>query len=427
MTRYQWMVIGAAWLGWGFDIFDSLLVNYVTPNCVPTLLGLTIGSSAARSATLVWTGILTSELLVGWAAGGLLFGPLGDRIGRVRVLTFTMLLYAIGTAACALAPNIWWLVLFRALASIGTGGEWAVGAAMVAEVVPERKRVMAGALMYTGSPMGLLLATLINYEVAGVWMPNNPEVSWRYVFAFGLIPALVAIGARLLVREPDRWRASRQQQRRASMSELFGPEFRRVTFWGTFVAVIALTSWWSCNAFLPVVATDLARATAQLRGLDASRTFALIETWKLRSTLVFNFGGLLGTLLTVPVAQYFGRRAMFALYFAASGAAILCIFGLDLTPAVRLSLFFLLGLTVYGVFGAFSYYMPELFPTRLRTTGAGFCYNIGRVLAAFGPWLVGVAASQGLAIPTLFYVGFVPLIGLALSPWFIETRGAELQ
>jgi MFS family permease len=427
MTRYQWMVIGAAWLGWGFDIFDSLLVNYVTPNCVPTLLGLTIGSPTARSATLLWTGILTSELLLGWAAGGLLFGPLGDRIGRVRVLTLTMLLYAIGTAACALAPNIGWLVLFRGLASIGTGGEWAVGAAMVAEVVPEGKRVVAGALMYTGSPVGLFLATLINYEVAGVWLPNNPEVSWRYVFAFGLIPALVAIGARLLVHEPDRWRITRQQQRPASMSELFGPEFRRVTFWGTLVAVIALTSWWSCNAFLPVVATDLARATAQLRALDASHTFALIETWKLRSTLVFNFGGLLGTLLTVPVASYLGRRAMFALYFAASGAAILGIFGLDLMPDIRLSLFFLLGLTVYGVFGAFAYYMPELFPTRLRTTGAGFCYNIGRLLAAFGPWLVGVAASQGLAIPTLFYVGFVPLIGLALSPWFIETRGVELQ
>ena len=190
--------------------------------------------------------------------------------------------------------------------------------------------------------------------------------------------------------------------------------------------MIALASWWSCNAFLPVIITGLARAAAQLRDLDRAATLALVESWKLRTTLVFNFGGLLGTLLTVPIARRFGRRAMFALYFAASAAAILCTFGMDLAAPVRLSMFFLIGLTVYGVFGAFSYYMPELFPTRLRTTGVGFCYNIGLVLAAVGPWLVGAAAARGLAIPTLFYVGFVPLLVLSLSPWFIETRHAVL-
>src|SRR6187402_144935 len=103
-TRYQWLVLFAAWLGWGFDVFDGLLFNYVAPNCVPTLLGLTIGSPEAKQATLLWTGILTSVLLIGWAIGGVLFGKIGDRIGRTRTLLITMLLYALGTAACALAP-----------------------------------------------------------------------------------------------------------------------------------------------------------------------------------------------------------------------------------------------------------------------------------------------------------------------------------
>src|SRR5438046_8636704 len=151
MNRYQWTVLLAAWLGWGFDVFDGLLFNYVAPNCIPTLLGLTIGSAEAKKATLFWGGTLTSLLLLGWAAGGILFGMIADRIGRTRTLLLTMLLYALGTAACAAAPNLPTLILFRVIASLGIGGEWAAGAAMVAEVVPDRRRVEAGALLYTSA------------------------------------------------------------------------------------------------------------------------------------------------------------------------------------------------------------------------------------------------------------------------------------
>src|SRR5215813_13497708 len=148
MNGYQWTVLFAAWLGWGFDIFDGLLFNYVAPNCVPTLLGLPIGSPEARAATLQYGGIVTSVLLIGWAIGGILFGRVCDRIGRTRTLLLTMAMYAIGTALCAVAPNMALLILFRVIASLGIGGEWAAGASMVAEVVPERRRVEAGALLY---------------------------------------------------------------------------------------------------------------------------------------------------------------------------------------------------------------------------------------------------------------------------------------
>ena len=134
MNGYQWTVILAAWLGWGFDVFDGLLFNYVAPNCVPTLLGLEIGSPAGKAATLQWTGILTSVLLIGWAIGGVLFGKVADRIGRTKTLLLTMLIYSIGTAACAFAPNIWVLLACRVLASLGIGGEWAAGAAMSVDV-----------------------------------------------------------------------------------------------------------------------------------------------------------------------------------------------------------------------------------------------------------------------------------------------------
>src|SRR5260221_8548986 len=160
MTGYQWTVLFRAWLGWGFDVFDGLLFNYVAPTCVPTLLHLTPGTAIAKAATLQWTGVLTSLLLIGWAVGGIVFGRVADRIGRTRTLLLTMLLYALGTAACALAPNLWVLALCRVVASLGIGGEWAAGASMVAEVVPEKRRVEAGGPLFTSAPPRALLPTI---------------------------------------------------------------------------------------------------------------------------------------------------------------------------------------------------------------------------------------------------------------------------
>src|SRR5690349_17715996 len=207
MNGYQWLVLFAAWLGWGFDIFDGLLFNYVAPICVPTLLGLQIGSPAARSAYLYYNGIVSSILLVGWAIGGIIFGKVCDQIGRTKTLLLTMAMYAIGTALCAAAPNMGALIAFRIIASLGIGGEWAAGASMVAEVVPERRRVEAGAILYTSAPMGLFLATYVSTWIQGVVFPGRPEVAWRYVFLFGLVPAAVAFVVRFFVKEPERWKS----------------------------------------------------------------------------------------------------------------------------------------------------------------------------------------------------------------------------
>jgi MFS family permease len=439
MDGYQWTVVLAAWLGWGFDVFDGLLFNYVAPNCVPTLLGLPIGSPEAAKAALHWNGILSSILLLGWAAGGILFGKVADRLGRTRTLMLTMLLYALGTSLCAAAPNLWALIAFRVIASLGIGGEWAAGAAMVAEVVPEKRRVEAGALLYTSAPFGLFLATFANYQIAGVYFKGSPETSWRYVFLCGLIPAVVAFIVRIFVREPERWKDAAKSAPPPRIRELFGPDLARFTISGVAMALIALIAWWSCNVFIPLVSTGLARATAHASGFDKAATLALAESWKATATNMFNLGGLIGTLLTIPAAKLMGRRAMFGIYYFLSGIAVLATFGLDLSPEVRLRMYFLIGLTVFGVFGSFTFYLPELFPTRLRGTGAGFCYNVGRIIASVGPFLVGLVASKGAdslhsAMQALFYVGFVPLAGVLLlfvrigkgQPLVIETRGREL-
>ncbi len=433
MNGYQWTVLFAAWLGWGFDCFDGLLFNYVAPNCVPTLLGLTIGSPAAKAATLRWGGVLTSILLIGWGLGGILFGQIADRIGRARTLMLTMLLYALGTAACAAAPNIWALAAFRVVASLGIGGEWAAGASMVAEVVPEHRRVEAGALLYTSAPAGLFLATFANFQIAGVLFKMSPETSWRYVFLCGLIPAAVAFVVRLFVREPERWRHAAAGGTRPRFADLFTPENRALTLSGFAMAVVALIGWWSVNAFIPIVSTGLAQATAKAQGLERPATLALVEHWKALATNVFNLGGLIGTLLTIPAAKVMGRRKMFALYYFLSGLAVLATFGLDLAPLQRLYMYFFVGITVFGVFGSFTYYLPELFPTRLRGGGAGFCYTVGRFVAAIGPFLVGTVAARGAnslqtAMGALFWVGVVPLVGavVALTPIVVETKGRQL-
>lgn len=289
MTPYQWTVLFAAWLGWGFDVFDGLLFNYVAPNCVPTLLGLTIGSAQAKTATLFWTGALTSLLLLGWALGGIIFGCLADRIGRTKTLLLTMSLYAVGTGLCALAPNLWVLALLRFVSSLGIGGEWAAGAAMVAEVVPEKRRVEAGALLYTSAPVGLFLATFVNQQIARHWMQAHPELSWRWIFACGVVPALAALLVRVFVREPERWHAAGNKAPAARIRELFAPAVRPLTISGLIPALTVLIMWWSCNAFNPVVAAQLAQASAKAQGLDKLATTALIEDWKTLATSAFNW------------------------------------------------------------------------------------------------------------------------------------------
>ena len=429
MNGYQWTVIFAAWLGWGFDVFDGLLFNYVAPNCVPTLLGLPIGSLEAKAATLQWTGILTSVLLIGWAVGGVIFGKVADKIGRTRTLLLTMLLYALGTAACAFAPNIWFLAGCRIIASLGIGGEWAAGAAMVAEVVPEKRRVEAGALLYTSAPMGLFLATFLTFQITGVYF-NDPAVSWRYVFLCGLIPAAAAFIVRIFIKEPERWQKAAGEQT-AKLSELFSPQYIHLTISGFCMAITALVMWWSCNAFIPVVAKGLAAKEALLNNLDIATTEAIGQQWVKTATNSFNLGGLIGTLLTIPAAKFLGRKKMFFIYFLLSAVSIMAAFGLNLEPHTRLYMYFPIGVTVFGVFGSFTYYLPELFPTRLRATGAGFTYNIGRLVAAAGPFLVGSIAARGAnaldsAMSVLFWVGIIPIVGLLTLPFVIETKGREL-
>jgi MFS family permease len=430
-SPYQWLVIGAGWAGWGFDVYDALLFNFVAPNCIPALLHLAPGSPAAHEATVFWTGLITALLLISWAAGGVLVGSLADRIGRRRALFMTIGLYALGTGLCALATNLPSLILFRTLAGLGIGGEWGVGTALIAESVPESRRVEAGVIMQTASPLGIVLASAVNHQVAGVWFAADPANSWRYVFLAGLVPLVVAVLVRLRLRESERWQAAARGAA-PRPAQLFTAGLRRATVSGVFVSVTAVLTWWACNAFIPLLGSRLAAEEAAGAGLAGAAAQHLASAWQAHASNAFNLGGLLGALAAIPLARSLSRRGMFAAYFLFAALTIFLAFASTVTPQMRLTLLFLVGTGVYGVFGALTFYLPELFPVRLRATGGGFCYNIGRIFAAAGPLVIGAASraaggSSGALMGILVWVALAPLLAALLVPLLVvETRGRPL-
>lgn len=432
LSGYHWLVIAAGWAGWGFDVYDAVLFNFVARNCIPALLHLPPDSPAARSAVVFWNGVITSTLLVGWALGGFVFGLVADRIGRKRALFATIALYALGTAACSLVGSLWQLILCRTVAALGIGGEWGIGASLVAEAVPENRRVEAGVLMQTGSPLGVVLAGAANYLITGVWFAGQPQLAWRYVFLAGLLPVVVALLVRLFLRESEQWQASRARSAPAGPRELFAPGMRAATLGGLFAAAVAILCWWGCNAFVPLLGASLSAHEAQQLGLAPPQAQALAAAWQAHASNAFNLGGLAGTFAAIPLALRLGRRPMFIVYFAYSALALFATFGLPLEPHMRLNLLFFVGAGVYGIFGAFTFYLPELFPVRIRATGAGFCYNTGRVLAALGPLVIGwvTAAAGGSAAAlthVLLWLAVVPLLAALLSRFLVvETRGRVL-
>jgi cyanate permease len=214
---------------------------------------------------------------------------------------------------------------------------------------------------------------------------------------------------------------------------LFAPGIRKLTISGAGVAVTAVVSWWACNAFVPLLGSTLAGEHAAHLGLAPDATRLLAESWKARASNAFNIGGLLGSFAAIALSRVLGRRPMFVTYFLYSAAMLFTTFGLDLAPPTRLTMLFFVGAGVYGVFGTFPFYLPELFPARLRATGSGFCYNIGRLIAAGGPLFVGMVSaraggSSAVLSNTLLWVGVIPLLAaLAAKSFIVETRGRPLQ
>jgi MFS family permease len=416
-TRYQWLVLFVAWLGWVFDSMDSTIYALKLHPALHDLLMTPSGGAPSAEAIGWYGGIVFSIFLIGWALGGVLFGVLADRFGRTRTLVITILIYAVFTGLAALSKTWWELAAYRFLTALGIGGEWAAGAALVAEVWPERKRAQAAGLLQSAWAAGFLMAAIVN-----LWLRDR---SWRLVFLVGVAPAVVAVFVRLWVKEPERWVSSRNAERQTGsrssrkLLELFKPEYRRGTLVGSGLAFVAVFGLWGATNWTPT----LVRSLPDLRGLTAS----VLETKVSWATMVLNVGALAGYVSFGPLAERFGRRAVFGFMCVGSLVMLPVTF---LTPRAYTHVLLLLpvlGFFNNGIFSGFPIYLPELYPTAIRATGAGFCFNAGRVLASGGPFLMGLlVAWLGGFGRAASAIALIYVLGLLLLPWAPETRGKPL-
>jgi MFS family permease len=415
------MVLVVAVLGWVFDSMDASIYSIVH---VPALTDL-LGPGASKGDVSIYGGYIFSVFIIGWALGGILFGILGDYIGRARVMMITILFYAVFTGLAAFAHTWWELGLYRFFCGLGIGGEWAAGATLVAETWPDKTRARAASVMQSAWAVGYFIAAVIHLYMS--------DLGWRAMFLVGLAPALVAFLIRAKVNEPECWEnvqkrrkgvvkeeaAESSRLRRLTLAQLFEPWIRRDTIVGTLLATVAAFGLWGATNWTPSI----------LREALASRQMAenMVNDLVSFAVMSLNAGAFLGYLAFAPLAERFGRKPAFLFFLVGSALMLPLTFLSTRDYAHILILLPLLGFFNNGIFSGFPIYLPELYPTHMRTTGSGFCFNAGRVLSASGPFITGhlvvAMGSYGMAASA---VGLAYIVGMVTLVFARETRGQSL-
>ncbi|MGE5486822.1 MAG: MFS transporter [bacterium] len=427
LTRYHWFVLIVASMGWMFDTMDQQLFNLARRPAIIELLGVNAGDASAAGAIAEYSGYATMVFMIGWASGGVLFGILGDRIGRVKTMIATILFYSLFTGLSVLSVGVWDFSLYRFLTGLGVGGQFAVGVALVAETMPDRARPFALGLLQALSTVGNMMAATAGMVLGSLESSGAIGSAWRYMFLIGSLPALLAIVVFRSLKEPESWkRAKEQKEKLGSMSELFtDPRWRRNSIVGMLLAFSGVVGLWGIGFF----SFDLLRAVLVSRGRGDEATF-----WTGVTSLLQNGGAFLGVYAFTSVTSRIGRRPAFAIAFVAAMASTAFTFWRlndfsDIFWMIPIMGFFQLAL-----FGGYAIYLPELFPTRLRSTGTSFCYNVGRFVAALGPFALGLLTSRVFsnydAVTRFRYAGITMcaafLVGLIALPFAPETKDKPL-
>ncbi len=404
----QWRSGIAAWLGWTFDGLELHLYTLVAAPFVAQLLG-NISTTNPRVGR--YGSVIQGAFLVGWALGGGFFGRIGDRLGRARALNLTILTYAIFTGLSFFSHAWWHLMIFRFLAALGIGGEWAVGACLLSETWPKTWRPWIAAVLQTGVNVGILGAGLANLVLA-----SAPP---RCLFLVGILPALLVLWIRRAVPETEEWRAARADAHHYEprVRDLFRGEVRSITVWVILVCGVSLTAHWAFMFW----------HQQQLRNLPDVLGLSATEKNRLASLAlnVIIASSIAGNFFSGWLARIIGYRAtivsMFFVYFLAMMGA----YGVPRDHTALLCWFPLIGFC-QGGFALFTMYLPPLFPTLLRTTGAGFCYNIGRIFAAFGTVFFGfcsnLISNTGDYRLALLYAGILFLPATVISLFLPRVR-----
>jgi MFS family permease len=400
LTPQQWKSGIAAWLGWLFDGLDMHLYTLVA---APFVMQLLQASTPADPMVRRYSSWIQAAFLIGWALGGGFFGRLGDLLGRSRTLCLTIMTYALFTGLSSFAQTWWHLLAFRFLAALGIGGEWAVGSSLLSETWPRRWGPWIAAVLQTGVNIGVLLACVTTYLMAS----QNP----RWVFLAGILPALLVFWIRRAVPEPEEWHQAklRAGHDRPRVSDLFRGEVLPISIKTILVCSLMLTAWWAFQFW----------NQQHLRNLPEFASWAVQRREQLvsRSFFIIVAASIFGNFLAGWLAAWIGYRRAIALLCL---GFFLSFLGAYSVPRDYSSLIVWLAcIGVFsGVFGLFTMYLPPLFPTLLRTTGAGFCYNIGRIAAAFGTVFFGLFSKVGDFRQALLYVGFLIPVAMVCA-WIL--------
>jgi predicted MFS family arabinose efflux permease len=410
ITPLQWRSGGAAWCGWFFDGLELHIYTLVATPLVVHLLGAVNSSDPAVKEKSAY---IQAAFLVGWAVGGAFFGRVADRLGRSHALVLTILTYALCTGLCAAAQTWWQLMFFRFIAALGIGGEWAVGAALLTETWPRAWRPWLSAILQSGVNLGILVAAMAVNLLSTLAHPPSE----RFVFLLGVLPALVVFWIRRQVPEPEAWqRAEAAARVQPRMRELFQGSVARTTWHTSAVCALSLSAWWLFVFWHPQHLRTLLEAAgmppAEITRRVAAAFFAV------------NVVAIAGNFAAGGLARLMGnRRAIMVMLLGLFGSMA----GAFAVPRGfgEIALFWapLVGF-FSGVFGLFTMYMPPLFPTLLRATGAGFCYNIGRIAAAAASVIFGWAAPVG-NFRTALLASSVLALGAAAWSLLLPEHGAE--
>ncbi|HMF96971.1 MAG TPA: MFS transporter [Vicinamibacterales bacterium] len=388
----------AASLGWMLDSFDVMLYAIVLAALI---------QDPSMHLSFEVAGILGSVTLVSAAAGGIAFGVLADRIGRKRALMAAVLIYSVFTAACGFAQSALQLAVFRILLGLGMGGEWATGAALVSETFPARHRGKALAFVQSSWAIGYGLAALVNLIVMPLW-------GWRGVFFVGVVPALLTLWIQQNVREPKMWLETSSSQR-GRIGMLFAPSIVTVTVAITLMNACTLFGWWGLNSWVPgYLALSPSRGGI---GLSSSLMSLFV--------IAMQVGMWFGYVSFGYIADAIGRKRTYVVYVIAA-SVLLPLYGNLRTPAILLALGPLVAFFGTGYYSGFGALIVELYPTTVRATAAGVCYNTGRIASAAAPFVVGSLANTRGFGAAFTVAGAAFLLAAVMWIWIPETRNAEL-
>ncbi len=415
ISRYQWIILVIACAGWIFDVYEGQIFNITRGDMLNDLLSDVANEGERKAEVEKWGDWFLAAFLLGGTAGGLLFGSLADRFGRRPIMILTILTYSAFSGLTYFATELWQVATLRFFVAMGVGGEWAVAAALVAEVFPKRARTHASGIFHASSVIGTWMAALAGMAVG---------VNWRYAYLIGVIPALLVVWVRASVKEPEGWKkAVRDDSKKAgSFGDLFGDSrWRKHALLGMALAAVGLASFWAVGIATQGLAKDMLQAEG-VSPEDAS------QQAKFAYGIVQTTGAGIGLLAFGPLCARLGRRKAFILGHVGAFIIVpITCYG----PQTYDQLLFIL--PVFGFFtlcmhAGYAVYFPELFPNHLRATGTSFCFNVGRIMAAPMLLISGmVKAIEGIdSKQALTLLGSTFLLGLVVVAFLPETKGKDL-